>query len=182
MAARWAALLLLVPMMILGGLSGAALLLHAHDGHFLHLHVGVTQGEATVAAAEHVAAHDADGCLESRHGQPGHRHGRPCSDHTPAPAETPADDPGHDHTDPGQPGGLLVEVPDFESGLSRKVGLGLVPSLVATLATLTWHAVPAWGAPPPVLVAGPAEAVAPIDCVPLRARERLVRTSLALLI
>lgn len=167
--ARWLAVAVLTPLLMLSALGGTTFLAHGHDAHGLHVHAGHSVKEAQHSAARHLAAHDQGRCpMEPRHEHPADPHDHP-----------PVDEPAP--FDPDRPpAGVIVSVPDLDQIPTRPAELGAAISPVATLLLATFLT----PAPPDAALAtaDPGGRGTPRNLLALRAGDRLVRTSRALLI
>jgi len=160
--ARWLVVVLIAPLLVLGTFNPATFLAHGHDEHGVHLHALDVFDGTKLAAADHADDH-------------GH-------DHAALPSEVPADEE--------RDGSELAEVPDgviFSFDVhtqlpTRSVDLGrtlspavmfaIVAFVLPTSPDLDLHV----GSP------GGAFSGGPMNLLALRAGDRIVRTSRALLI
>lgn len=166
----------LIPILVLGALGGTTFLAHAHDGHDTHLHASTSIEEARLSADQHRLAHamgtaTCDDPLAGRGRHSG-------SDQFPAHTAE-----GPDYPVPAEdPNGLVIAIPDHEQLVSREIDLSQSLQTAQVL-----HNALAWswtqpddaheeGSPGGSTVGGPLHLSA------LTARQRLVRTSNALLI
>jgi hypothetical protein len=159
---RWLAVLLVVPVLVFGVANGATFLAHGHDDHGMHLHAVGVLDDGKLAAADHAEDH-------------GHDHAVP-------PTDLPADGQTDDSQLAETPGGVLVSFGvhkqqpvrgvDLTKTLSPAAIVAIVIFALPTSPDLKCHV----GSPGGVFEGGP------LDLYALRASDRLVRTSRALLI
>jgi hypothetical protein len=166
----------LIPILVLGAFGGTTFLAHAHDGHGSHLHAAPSIADARQFADLHRLTH-ALGVSTCDDGQAGHngvfRSGNVLAE--------PIDD--HDFPSPGkEPSELVITIPDHDQLVSR--GIDLSPTLQAAQvlqSALAWF----WAQPHVEQDRGsPGGSIAsnPLQLTSRTVRERLVRTSNALLI
>lgn len=160
---RWLAFVVLAPILALGTFGGARFLAHNHDDHGMHWHpvvVGPLKG-AELAAADHADLH-------------GHDHSVPPSDCT---------EPSDGDEEPCEvPEGVIVSIDVHKRMPTRGTDLdrSMLPVVLFVIADFVMP-------PPPDLdrhIGSPGGDAGgcPLDLVALSARDRLVRTSMALLI
>lgn len=169
MRSAWARCVLavvMIPLLVLGVFGGTTFLAHAHDGHHLHVHASSSVAEARLAAERHREAH-ASGAADCGHHHDDHGagdgyHGAPATG---------------DESD-----GFIVTVPDHEqlssrgAELSDALGVALPVVFDVSLAWAEPDLFEDTGSPGGRWCDGPRHLCA------LTAGQRLVRTSLALLI
>lgn len=159
--ARWLAVAVLAPLLVLSPFGGRTIVAHGHAGHGVHFHALEGPSSRQVAAAARQALENCSAF-------------RGCGDHDHGPADGPG--PG----DQEEPGG--VSVPEYEPFRSWDTNLNMAGR--AWTASVSWWMAPARytgqgpGLRPPKLV----DAAGAPPGWPLRAGDRLVRTSRALLI
>jgi len=161
-AARWLAVLLIAPILVFGASNGATLLAHGHDEHGMHMHAVWVFDDGKLAAADHADDH--------------------CHDHAAVPSEVPGDGEQDGEKLADVPCGIIVsfnvhmQLPtrsvDREKILSPAKVFAIVACVVPTLRDLDLHV----GSPGGALNGGP------MNLLALRACDRLVRSSRALLI
>lgn len=161
--------------LMLGMLGGFSVVSHSHDGHGVHWHAAKSPEAATILAAAHLEAHRSEQA-DASHAHfddycPGHQH----REHD---AETPDNQPAE-----GDHGGLLVTVPDHEQ-VNRRAGEVV---LAASTESVSVPPLPEPGLSPAIIDALSEPVFRGRSAVPrhlcaLRASERLVATSRALLI
>lgn len=160
---RWVVLLVLAPVLVLGGFAGAEFLAHSHEEHGFHLHA-VSSGDARiVSAADHVADHGRD--------QPDPNAGASSDEQTPAGDEDPAGE--CDETD-----GTIIAIGHHQKAPNRGTSLStlLTPALTVVAILTPVQPGPCW-----VSIAPPRSA-GPVFLSTLKTGDRLVRTSCALLL
>lgn len=174
--ARWIAVAVFTPLLVLSAFGGTTFLAHGHDAHGLHLHAGHSVQGAEYSAARHIAAHDQGRCVldgasaDADHGPAESQRGCP-ADNEPAPSD--ADHP---------PVGVIVSVPDHDQIPTQPAELSKALSAIATILFVEFQ-LPACPAVERC-ISDPGGRVGhgPRDLVAVRAGDRLVRTSRALLI
>jgi hypothetical protein len=165
---------LMVPILVLGAFGGTTLVAHAHHGHGLHTHAGLTDKAALRIAAAHVRHHE-HGCHEA-----------PCDTQPVMPECDESARAGADEA-PITPGGVLITIPDLDllggravtlpSAATRFVGFADCAAFAVLSMVSSWHT---WlAAPPPDRVQWSG---GPLDLLALSGCQRIVRTSGALLI
>jgi len=171
-------LVALIPQIAIGVFGGTTFLAHNHDHHELHLHAAGSTAGVEFSTVDHVADHDgAHGSFDGWASDTPDL-GDDLSDfHSPN---------GHhlfeDYSDDHAPAGVKVSVPDLDQWLGRSIELGRNLSSVAVVALVAFSSQPLfYGNQPSVLIDGWSSADR-LDICSLRAVDRLVRTSGALLI
>jgi hypothetical protein len=164
--AHWLAVVLIAPMLVLGAFNRATFLAHGHDDHGMHLHQVGVHYDGKLTAADHADDH-AD--------EHGHDHGPLPSDNLP--------DGEQGGTQLAEvPGGVLISFDTHKQLPTRTIDLGktLSPAVVVAFIAFVLPISPDLdlhvGSP------GGAFNCGPMNLLALRASDRLVRTSRALLI
>jgi hypothetical protein len=160
--ARWLVALLIAPILVLGSSSWGTFLAHDHDEHEMHLHsVGVHE-DRKLTVADHADDH-------------GH-------DHAPRPSDVPTDEEQGGTQLAEVPGGILVSFDTCKQLPARAFELGksLSPAVIFAIIAFVLPRSP--DLDPHVGSPGGAFDGGPMNLLALRASERLLRTSRALLI
>lgn len=160
--ARWLAVVLIAPILVLGAFNRATFLAHGHDDHGMHLHQVGVHDAGKLTAEDHADDH-------------GHDHG-----------PLPSDAPTHEEQGGTQlaevPGGVLISFDTHKQLPTRSLDLGktLSPAVVVAFIAFVLPISPNLdlhiGSPGGAFNGGP------MNLLALSASDRLVRTSRALLI
>lgn len=177
-AARWVALVALVPaLLVSNALGGISVLAHRHDGHGLHVHAADSMRGAEVSAANHLAWHAFGRCTTTDE-DPGEQQRRSvaCPDDQKRDCPDPMveNEEGRTRT----PGGVRLSLPDDDQ-LPRRGADADLSFLSGAVRALVFI-----GRPPDVMCpwrGGPPNSQPPGVCG-LRPSDRLMRTSRALLL
>lgn len=160
--ARWLAVVLIAPLLMLGSFNRATFLAHGHDDHGMHLHqVGALDGR--------------EFAVEDHHDDHGHNHAV-------LPSEAPTDVEPDDDELAEVPDGVIISFDDHKQLPTRNIDLGnaLSPAVIFAVVAFALPTSPDLdlhvGSPGGALSRGP------MDLMALRAGDRIVRTSRALLI
>lgn len=167
-AARWLAIVLIAPMLVLGTFNGAAFLAHWHDDEGLHVHpIGVLDG-GKLAAADHADHH----AHVDDHGH----------DHPAQSCDVPADGEPDEDQLATVPHGVIISFDVHKHVPTRSLDLGKILSPPATFQSVAFVLPMSPDLDPHVGSPGGSLNGGPIDLFVLSAGDRLVRTSRALLI
>lgn len=160
--ARWLAVLLIAPMLMLWAFNGATFFAHGHNVCGMHLHPVVVLGDDRLGVADHADVH--------------------CHDHAALPSEVPENGEQDGKQLAEVPGGIIfsfevqMQLPtrsvDLEKTLSPATVFAIFAFVLPASPDLDLHD----GSPGGTLNSGP------MNLLSLRAGDRLVRTSRALLI
>lgn len=168
----------LIAVLVLGAFGGTTFIAHAHDGHQTHLHVGPSRDAAMQLGMQHRLAHAAGHADCGEHYEGGDHDRRA---HDPEPTHVP-DSPASTE----EPDDVSITIPDHDQLVTRGVDLARMAKVAACLACAS-----AWVWNPPDVTqevgspggrGGGRLSDAPLHLSSLKAMDRLVRTSSALLL
>jgi hypothetical protein len=156
--ARRLAVVLIAPMLVLGAFNRATFLAHGHDDHGMHLHQVGVHDDGKLTAVDHV------------------------DDHGPLPSDAPMDEEQGGTQLAEVPDGILISFDAHNQLPTRSLDLGktLSPAVIVAFIAFVLPTAPHLdlhiGSPGGAFNSGP------MNLLALRASDRLVRTSRALLI